>query len=51
MPNVKPLTTHGLNFEQAMKRMIATPPLPKSKKGNPTGKIARFKVQTIVTLQ
>jgi hypothetical protein len=38
MPNIKPLTTHGLNFEQAMKRMIATPPLPKSKKGKSAAK-------------
>ena len=33
MPKTKPITTHGLDFEAAMKRLIATPPPPTSKKG------------------
>jgi len=32
MPKAKLVTTHGLGFEAAMKRLIATPPPPTSKK-------------------
>jgi hypothetical protein len=32
MPKAKLVSTHGLGFEAAMKRLIATPPPPTSKK-------------------
>jgi hypothetical protein len=32
MPKANLVTTHGLGFEAAMKRLIATPPPPTSKK-------------------
>lgn len=32
MPKAKLVTTHGLGFEAAMKRLIATPPPPTGKK-------------------
>jgi hypothetical protein len=32
MPKAKLVTTHGLGFEDAMKRLIATSPPPTSKK-------------------
>jgi hypothetical protein len=35
MSKPKLITTNGLSFEAAMKRMIATPPLPKASKPKP----------------
>jgi len=32
MPKAKLVTTHGLGFEAAMKRFIASPPMPKRAK-------------------
>ena len=32
MPKAKLVTTHGLGFEEAMKRFIASPPMPKQPK-------------------
>jgi hypothetical protein len=32
MPKAKPVSTHGLGFEDAMKVLIATPPMPTGKK-------------------
>jgi hypothetical protein len=32
MPKAKLVSTHGLNFEAAMKVLIATPPMPKQPK-------------------
>ena len=36
MPKAKLVSTHGLGFEAAMKRLIATPPPPTSKKAKQT---------------
>jgi len=38
MPKAKPVTTHGLGFEDAMKRLIATPPPKAAQKAKPAAK-------------
>jgi hypothetical protein len=38
MPKAKLVTTHGLGFEDAMKRLIATPPPKASPKGKQPAK-------------
>jgi hypothetical protein len=42
MPKAKLVTTHGLGFEDAMKRLIATPP-PKKPAKQPAKRVKRAK--------
>lgn len=41
MPKAKLVTTHGLGFEDAMKRLIATPPPKAAPKGKRAAKLSK----------
>lgn len=41
MPKAKPVSTHGLGFEDAMKVLIATPPMPKKPKAKKPAKLPK----------
>ena len=43
MPKSEPLTTHGLGFEDALRKMLNTPPPPSAKSAKKSAKKPRRK--------